>query len=117
MAVLTGMRSIAAKYSTWVPATPISAIPSTRQRPRHSALHRPRSAAAANGASTAPPISTRALTAAAGDQPLSSSGLMNAPDRPKEAAAITATMRPRVVWVVAMGCCLSSSECQGCRAL
>ncbi|GIF05491.1 hypothetical protein Asi03nite_30290 [Actinoplanes siamensis] len=39
-------------------------------------------------------MKARAVTAAAGDQPASSSGLMNAPDVPNEAAEITAAARP-----------------------
>ncbi len=31
----TGMRCRAAKYTSWVPATPISAMPRMRQRARH----------------------------------------------------------------------------------
>ena len=43
MAVPTGMRWMAAKYTSWHPATPMSAMPSTLHLPRHSADQLPRS--------------------------------------------------------------------------
>ena len=46
------------------------------------------------GASSTPPVSARTVTAAPGLHPDSSSGLMNAPERPKLAAATTAMVRP-----------------------
>jgi hypothetical protein len=44
-----------------------------------------------------PPTSARNVTAAAGLQPASMRGFMNAPDMPNVPAAATATISPRVV--------------------
>src|SRR3954447_9470447 len=69
-------------------------MPRTRHRARHRADHRPRSETSTNGSSTTPAVRARAVTAAAGDQPVSSSGLMNAPEVANETAETTAATRP-----------------------
>src|SRR5690349_10328286 len=69
-------------------------MPRTRQRPRHSAAHRPRSEKSTNGSSTRPAVRARAVTAATGDQPASSSGLTKAPEVPNEMHETSAAIRP-----------------------
>jgi hypothetical protein len=72
-------------------------MPSTRQRARHRAAHRPRSETSTKGSSTTPAVSVRAVTAATGDQPASSSGLKKAPEVANDMAESSATASPRVI--------------------
>ena len=65
-----------------------------RPRPRQTASQRPRSDTSAGTSKTSPPMNARHMTAAVGDQPASSSGLMTAPDMPNARAANTAMTSP-----------------------
>src|SRR6185437_5417819 len=97
-------------------------MPRMRHRDLQSTPQLPRTDRMANGASTIPPVRARTVTAAAGLQPASRSGLMNAPDMPNVAAEITAITRPTEVderfmlspWLgVLMGCDYDASLATG----